>query len=73
MDTKLAKAILPLVNDPAHDQILQLYVENRIEVLRGYLEKTPEHSKMLQIQGQINELRAFQTLREQAIEMAKGT
>ena len=72
MDQKLAKAILPLVNDTDHYQILQMYIENRIEILRDYLEKTEEHSKMMRIQGQINELRAFQYLREQALEMAKS-
>lgn len=72
MDKKLAKEILPLVNDPDHYALLNKYVAGRIETLRGYLEKTPDHAKITAMQGQIAELRTFQTLREQAIEMARN-
>jgi hypothetical protein len=40
--------------------------------MRGYLENTKGHDKILEIQGAIAELRRFQTLREQAIEGAKN-
>ncbi len=68
----MAKALLPLVNDPDHYEIFQEHLSNRIEVLRGYLENTQEHQKVIFIQGQISELRTMQTLREQAIEMARN-
>lgn len=71
MDVKTAKQILPLVNNVDHYPLLQTYVAMRIEVLRGYLENTKDHVKMMEIQGSIAELRRFQTLREQAIEGAK--
>ena len=71
MEQRLAKDILPLVNNIEHYPWLQAYVANRIETLRGYLENTKEHNKILEIQGAIAELRKFQTLREQAIEGAK--
>ncbi|MDC0292430.1 hypothetical protein OAL29_00840 [Candidatus Binatia bacterium] len=71
MDIRTAKDILPLVNNVDHYPLLQTYVAMRIEVLRGYLENTKDHVKMMEIQGSIAELRRFQTLREQAIEGAK--
>jgi hypothetical protein len=72
MDIKTAKEILPLVNNVDHYPLLQKYVAMRIEAMRGYLENTKEHDKILEIQGSIAELRRFQTLREQAIEGAKN-
>lgn len=71
MDAKTAKEILPFVNDVDHYPLLQQYVSMRIEAMRGYLENTKEHDKILEIQGAIAELRRFQTLRDQAIEGAK--
>ena len=72
MDIKTAKEILPLVNNVDHYPLLQAYVAMRIETMRGYLENTKPHDKILEIQGAIAELRRFQTLREQAIEGAKN-
>ena len=71
MEKELARAIIPLVNDVDHYPLLQKYVEERIEVLRTFLEKTTEHEKIREIQGAIAELRRFQTLRDQALEGAK--
>jgi hypothetical protein len=71
MEKELARAIIPLVNDADHYPLLQQYVEERIEVLRTFLEKTTEHEKIREIQGAIAELRRFQTLRDQALEGAK--
>lgn len=71
MEKNVAIEIIPLVNDPAKYPLLQVFVEARIDTLRGYLENTKEHNKILEIQGAIAELRRFQTLREQAIEGAK--
>lgn len=71
MEKQLAKKLMPLATQPDLYPLLQEYVADRIETMRGYLENTKEHSKMLEIQGAIAELRRFQTLREQAIEGAK--
>ena len=71
MEKELARAIIPLVNDVDHYPLLQQYVEERIEVLRTFLEKTTEHEKIREIQGAIAELRRFQPLRDQALEGAK--
>ena len=71
MEKSVAKELLPFVNNTEQYPLLQVFVEARIETLRGYLENTKEHNKILEIQGAIAELRRFQTLREQAIEGAK--
>jgi len=71
MDTKTAKALLPLVNDPDRYPLLQIYVDMRIETIRGYLETATEHSKVISMQGEITELRRMRTLREQAIEASR--
>ena len=60
-----------MVNDTAHYQILQTHVEDRLNVLRGFLETQKDHQKILEIQGAIAELKLFQALREHAIEGAK--
>ena len=71
MEKNLAKKIIPLVNNEDNYPLLQYYVEERIETLRTFLEKTKEHEQIKEIQGAIAELRRFQTLREQAVEGAK--
>lgn len=71
MEKILAKAILPLVNNRDNYNILQCYVDARIEAMRSFLENTKDHTKILEIQGSIAELRRFQTLRDQALESAK--
>jgi hypothetical protein len=72
MEKSLAKAVLPLANDAQLYSVLQMYIQARINVMRGYLENSKEHHKILEIQGAIAELRRFETLREQAIEGAKN-
>ena len=62
--------LLPLVNDTAHYEILQTHVEDRLNVLRGFLENQKDHHKILEIQA-IAELKLFQALREHAIEGAR--
>jgi hypothetical protein len=71
MEKQLAKKLMPLATSPELYPLMQMYVEERIETMRGYLENTKDHGKLLEIQGAIAELRRFQTLREQAIEGAK--
>jgi hypothetical protein len=65
MDGPLCKTMLPLVNDPELYPTLQDYINYRIEILRGFLEKTHDHYTILGIQGAITELRRFQTLQDQ--------
>jgi|MDTB01.2.fsa_nt_gb hypothetical protein len=65
MEQPLCKAMLPLVNDQTMYPTLQDYIEYRIEILRGFLEKVKDPQQMFEIQGAIGELRRFQTLQEQ--------
>ena len=71
MEKVLAKKILPLVNDIDKYSLLQEYIDNRVETMRNFLENTKDHTKILEVQGSIAELRRFQTLRDQALEGVK--
>lgn len=71
MDNRSARKLLPLVNDPDHYAILKDHVENRIEILRSYLETQTDHLVIVSYQGSISELRKLLTLREQAIQESK--
>ena len=71
MEKVLAKKILPLVNDIDKYSLLQEYIDNRVETMRNFLENTKDHTKILEVQGSITELRRFQTLRDQALEGVK--
>jgi glutaredoxin-related protein len=71
MEKVLAKKLLPLVNDIDKYLILQEYIDNRVETMRNFLENTKDHTKILEVQGSIAELRRFQTLRDQALEGVK--
>ena len=71
MEKVLAKKLLPLVNDIDKYSLLQEYIDNRVETMRNFLENTKDHTKILEVQGSITELRRFQTLRDQALEGVK--
>ena len=62
MDKKLAKFILPFVNDPIAMNELNAYVEYRVELHRDNLEHnvTPDESR-----GALRELRRFKNLRDE--------
>lgn len=70
MDKDFYRSLLLLVNDIQTLSLLQRYVDQRIHILRDQLEKTKEHSRVLEIQGAIAELRRFATLREEVIKGA---
>lgn len=60
-----AEQFLPLVNDVEYYKLLQEYAKHRIRLLQDQLEKTVDHYDMLRIQGQLKELRRFETLKEE--------
>lgn len=64
MNEEIAVNLLPLVNDPLLYDDLLGYVNYRINVLRGFLETEKSPQRVLEIQGSIQELRVFLTLRE---------
>lgn len=51
--------------------LLHEYVGNRIDVLRSQLETANEVDRIRQIQGSIQELKRFKTLREETIKEAE--
>ena len=51
--------------------LLHEYVGNRIDVLRSQLETANEIDRIRQIQGSIQELKRFKTLREETIKEAE--
>ena len=60
-----------MVNDRQNMDLLHEYVGNRIDVLRSQLETANEIDRIRQIQGSIQELKRFKTLREETIKEAE--
>ena len=65
MDKNVARTVLPFVNDATHYGSFLLHVEDRIDVLRNFLEKEKDPSRVRELQGAIAELRRFYTLRDE--------
>jgi hypothetical protein len=51
--------------------LLHEYVGNRIDILRGQLETAKDMDRVRQIQGSIQELKRFKTLREEVMKEAE--
>jgi hypothetical protein len=58
-----AEDFLPLVNNVEYFKLVQEYAEYRIKQLHRSLEGIVDTNEMLRVQGQIRELRRFETLR----------
>ena len=71
MDKQTYRDLLPLVNDKAAMEILELYARARIELRRDQLEQTIHPDRFKSTQGSIAELRRLLTLRDEVIEGAK--
>ena len=71
MDKLFYRRLLIMVNDRQNMDLLHEYVGNRIEVLRSQLETANEIDRIRQIQGSIQELKRFKTLREETIKEAE--
>lgn len=67
---KIARDILPLVNDPHSFDLLVEYAEYRISELHKILETTNQ-LELGVIQGQIKELRRLISLRDEALTDSK--
>jgi alanine-alpha-ketoisovalerate/valine-pyruvate aminotransferase len=66
-----ARKLLPAVNDPQLFPLIKAYTQQRIDVLRSYLETADDPVKIHKLQGAIAELRRFDTLRDEVIEHSK--
>lgn len=71
MTKKEYRELLFLVNDPKTLELLHKYVDIRLATLRTFLEIEKDHSRILEVQGSIAELKKFKTLREEVLEGAK--
>jgi len=63
MDEKQAREILALVNDPEMYPLLVRYAEQRLEILRVYLENEKNLQKVSELQGAIAEIKRIFTLK----------
>ena len=66
------KALVPLVNNEYSRDALVKYADHRIETLRTYLEVQKDHTKILELQGAIAELKRLQTLKDEVTENLKN-
>lgn len=71
MDKKFYRSLLVLVNNKDVMDLIKMYIEARIFILRDQLETTKSHERILEIQGSISELRRFETLRDEVIKGAE--
>ena len=71
MNRDVARQLLLLVNDKEMMDRLTVYALARIEGLRGQLEISKDQDRIREIQGSIQELRRFATLRDEAIRGAE--
>lgn len=71
MNRDVARQLLLLVNDKEMMDRLMVYASARIEGLRGQLEISKDQDRIREIQGSIQELRRFATLRDEAIRGAE--
>lgn len=67
MDKLFYRKLLIMVNDTAHMELLHSYVAGRMEILRGQLETAKDMDRVRQIQGSIQELKRFKTIREEVV------
>tara|TARA_R100001443_G_C3212795_1_gene143873 strand:- start:184 stop:405 length:222 start_codon:yes stop_codon:yes gene_type:complete len=71
MRKEVAKKLLKLVNVKSNTDLLELYMESRINILHKQMEQLPDMNDVRQAQGAIKELRRLQTLRDEVIAGAK--
>ena len=71
MDKQPYRDLLPLVNDKAIMELLEVYAKARIELRRDQLETSKDLQRISEIQGALAELRRIKTLRDEVIEGAK--
>ena len=71
MIKETAKKLLPCLNDPKHLEALSQYVKDRIDSQTKNLYREVDHCKIHMLQGSIQELQRFLTIREEDIQSAK--
>lgn len=65
MNKQEAEPFLQLVNDVGYYKLILEYAEYRIKLLQKSMETLVDINDILRIQGQIKELRRFETLKDE--------
>ena len=71
MIKELAKQMLPLVNTKKNTDILELYMNYRVDELHKLLEQHEDMYNINKAQGAIQEIRRLKTLRDEVIARAE--
>jgi hypothetical protein len=67
-----ARKILPLVDSKKNSDLLELYMNHRIEELHKLLEQHEDMYNITKAQGAIQEVRRLKTLRDEVIARAEN-
>ena len=65
MDTKIAKQILPLVNTPGFTELLELYLNGKINELHRVLEQSDDAATLHRAQGAVIALKKLMHMRDE--------
>jgi len=71
MIKELAKQMLPLVNTKKNTDILELYMNYRVDELHKLLEQHEDMYNINKAQGAIQEIRRLKTLRDEVLAKAE--
>lgn len=68
MNKELAKSLVHFVNDPYTNEAYLAYASDRIEFLKNQLVSARDYEEVKELQGRINELKRFETLRDEVLQ-----
>jgi len=68
MHRELARTLVHFVNDPYTNEAYLAYASDRVEFLKNQLVSARSLEEVKELQGRINELRRFETLRDEVLQ-----
>ncbi len=71
MIREIAKKLVPLVDSKKNSDLLELYMNHRIEELHKLLEQHEDMYNITKAQGAIQEVRRLKTLRDEVLARAE--
>ena len=71
MIREIAKKLVPLVDSKKNSDLLELYMNHRIEELHKLLEQHEDMYNITKAQGAIQEVRRLKTLRDEVLAKAE--
>ncbi len=72
MDSKLARELLPLINNPEAQKLLDLIYQIESQGIYKNISSITEDSYLRMAQGKLQQLERLKTLRDRVIEAAKN-